>query len=258
METVEISVIMGVFSGSNTNELDRAVNSILTQTYKDFEFIIYDDGSNAKASEFIRELKNRDNRIIIIGSEENNGLAFSLNKCLDKAKGRYIARMDDDDISMTERFEKQREFLENHPEFDFCGCNAEVFDEHGEWGITKRPEHPTAKDYLKFSPYIHPTVMYRRATLMENGGYSVRKETLKCEDYEIFMRLYRTGFVGCNMQQVLFKYHVDRESYHARDFKFRLYEAKVRYENFKKMGLLFPLGWAYCLRPIFFHVSYFD
>jgi len=250
METVEISVIMGVFSGKNTNELDRAVSSILTQTFRNFEFIIYDDGSNPKASEFIRNLKNRDKRIIVIGSEENHGLAFSLNKCLEKAKGRYIARMDDDDISLPKRFEKQRAFLEEHPEYDWCGCNAKIFDEQGVWSVSTRPEHPTAEDYLKYSPYIHPTVMYRRSVLIENGGYRARKETLRCEDYEIFMRLYQAGFKGCNMQEVLFKYHVDRESYHKRDFKFRLYEMKVRYQNFKRMGLLFPFGWLYCMRPI--------
>ncbi len=250
MKTVEISVIMGVYSGKNTADLDRAVSSILGQTFRDFEFIIYDDGSNPEASAFIRDLEKRDKRIVVIGSEENHGLAFSLNKCLEKANGRYIARMDDDDISMPKRFEKQREFLETHPEYDWCGCNAKIFDEQGDWGVTTRPEHPTAEDYLKFSPYIHPTVMYRRATLMENDGYSVRKETLRCEDYEIFMRLFQAGFKGCNMQQILFKYHVDRDTYHARDFKFRIYESKVRYENFKKMGILFPFGWLYCMRPI--------
>ncbi|WP_035790616.1 glycosyltransferase [Butyrivibrio sp. FC2001] len=250
METVEISVIMGVFSGQNTNELDRAVNSILTQTFRDFEFIIYDDGSNPRASEFIKGLRDRDKRIIVIGSEENHGLAFSLNKCLEKARGRYIARMDDDDISLPKRLERQRAFLEAHPEYDWCGCNAKIFDEEGVWGVTTRPAHPTAEDYLKYSPYIHPSVMYRRSALIENGGYMARKETLRCEDYEIFMRLYQAGFKGCNMQEVLFKYHVDRENYHNRDFKYRIYEMKVRYENFRKMGLLFPFGWLYCMRPI--------
>ncbi len=250
METVELSVIMGVYSDQSTADLDRAVNSILTQTFRDFEFIIYDDGSCPESSRFIKELSKRDKRIVIIGSEENNGLAFSLNKCLENANGKFIARMDDDDISMPKRFEKQLSFLKEHPEYDFCGCNAKIFDEKGEWGVTTRPENPTAEDYLKYSPFIHPTVMYRREALFENGGYLARKETLRCEDYEIFMRLFRLGLKGCNMQQILFKYHVDRETYHTRHFKFRVYEAKVRFKNFKEMGLLFPFGWAYCLRPI--------
>lgn len=250
METVLLSVIMGVYSNQSTADLDRAVNSILAQSFRDFEFIIYDDGSCPDSSAFIKRLSERDKRIIIIGSEENHGLAFSLNKCLERANGKFIARMDDDDISMPKRFEKQLQFLNEHPEYDFCGCNAKIFDEKGEWGVTTRPEHPTAEDYLKYSPYIHPTVMYRREVLFENGGYLARKETLRCEDYEIFMRLYRLGFKGCNMQQILFKYHVDRETYHTRQFKFRVYEAKVRFKNFRDMGLLFPFGWAYCLRPI--------
>ncbi len=253
METnnpVEISVIMGVYNERARNDLDHAVNSILGQTFRDFEFIIYDDGSDTEVSEKIRILHRKDSRIVVIGSEENHGLAFSLNECLKRARGRYIARMDVDDISLPKRFDKQHRFLEEHSEYDWCGTNAKVFDSRGIWGHTTRPEIPTAKDYLKYSPYIHPTVMYRREILMDNDGYAAREETLRCEDYEIFMRLFQTGGRGYNMQEELLLYHLERERYHERDFRFRVYEAKVRYENFKAMHLLFPFGWLYCMRPI--------
>ncbi|WP_155834124.1 glycosyltransferase [Butyrivibrio sp. VCD2006] len=249
MEPVEISVIMGVYNERTRDDLDHAVNSILGQTFKNFEFIIYDDGSDWEVSEKIKALHRKDKRIVPIGSEENHGLAFSLNECLKRTRGRYIARMDVDDISLPKRLDKQYKFLEEHKEYDWCGTNAKVFDSAGIWGQTTRPEIPTAKDYLRYSPYIHPTVMYRREILMESGGYAAREETLRCEDYEIFMRLFRQGGKGYNIQEDLFLYHVERESYHVRSFKFRLYEARIRYQNFKEMGLLFPFGWVHCLRP---------
>ena len=94
----EISVIMGVYNELNKDILMEAVNSILHQTFEDFEFIIYDDGSCPEAATLLREVEGLDERIKLIGQDENHGLAFSLNACIDEAKGKYIARMDADDI----------------------------------------------------------------------------------------------------------------------------------------------------------------
>lgn len=248
--TPEISVIMGIYNQRYHGAIDRAVDSILAQSFSDFEFIIYDDGSDADISEKIRSLKKRDDRIVVIGSDENQGLAFSLNQCLGRARGRYIARMDADDISCPDRLMRERSFLEEHPLYDWCGCNARIYDEKGEWGHTVRPEIPAGNDYLKYSPYIHPSVMYRAQILQDIGGYDDGRETLRCEDYEIFLRLYQSGYRGYNIQEELLLYYIDRDGYHERDFKYRIYEAKVRYRNFRKMGILFPRGWLYCLRPI--------
>ena len=89
----EISVIMGVYNELNKDILMEAVNSILHQTFEDFEFIIYDDGSCPEAATLLREVEGLDERIKLIGQDENHGLAFSLNACIDEAKGKYIARM---------------------------------------------------------------------------------------------------------------------------------------------------------------------
>lgn len=241
---------MGVYNQWNRQILKEAVNSILTQSLKDLEFIIYDDGSDSAVAEYIQEFAKLDERIVIIGAQENHGLAFSLNACIDRAKGEYIARMDADDISLPERLEKQVEFLAGNPEYMWCGCSAYVFDEKGVWGERKMPEVPVEEDYLRFSPYIHPSVMYRAQVFEENDGYKVSKETLRCEDYEIFMRLHKAGYRGYNMQESLFKYRENQESYGKRKFRYRVNEAKVRYRNFKEMEILFPLGWIQVLRPI--------
>ncbi len=107
----EISVIMGVYNELNKDILMEAVNSILHQTFEDFEFIIYDDGSCPEAATLLREVAGLDERIKLIGQDENHGLAFSLNACIDEAKGKYIARMDADDISYSERLMKQKKFF---------------------------------------------------------------------------------------------------------------------------------------------------
>lgn len=246
----EISVIMGIYNQRYHGAIRRAVDSILAQTFTDFEFIIYDDGSVSEISAEISALKDLDSRITVIGSDENQGLAFSLNQCLYKARGRFIARMDADDVSEPERLEIQHNFLLEHPEYDWCGANAVVYDEDGEWGHTTRPEIPGVKDYMRYSPFIHPTVMYRADVFERAGGYDSGRQTLRCEDYEIFMRLYQEGMTGYNIQKDLLKYYTDRRGYHDRDFKYRVYEAQVRLRCFKKMGVLLPFGWLYCVRPI--------
>lgn len=245
----KISVIMGVYNQSNKEILNQAIRSVLNQTETDFEFIIYDDGSEEQTSQYIRTLKDLDNRIVVIGAKENNGLAYSLNVCIDIAKGEYIARMDADDISYPERFAEQVRFLEAHPEYQWCGCNAEIFDEKGIWGERNMVESPEKNDFLKFSPYIHPSVMYRAELFEKAGMYNVSKETLRCEDYEIFMRFHELGYRGYNIQKYLFGYREDKESYNKRKLKYRISEMKIRYRNFKKMKILFPKGWLYVVRP---------
>lgn len=246
----KVSVIMGIYNQWDEQILMDAVNSILTQTCTDFEFIICDDGSDQRAAEKINRLAELDSRIILIGEEENHGLAFSLNQCIGKACGQYIARMDADDISLPMRLEHQINFLDTHPEYMWCGCNTFLFDENGIWGERKMPEIPKDKDYLKYSPFIHPAVMYRAEIFEIMDGYKVSKETLRCEDYEIFMRFHQVGYRGYNIQENLFQYRETAASFQKRSIHARMNEAKIRYRNFKTMGILWPNGWIYVLRPV--------
>lgn len=250
MNEIKVSVIMGVYNQWDKKALHKAVRSILNQTLKELEFIIYDDGSAPEVSAWIRELETWDNRIVLIGRSENNGLAFSLNACIGKARGNYIARMDADDISLSKRLQVQFDFMEQNKQYAWCGCNAKLFDERGIFGERRMPEIPTPKDCLRYSPFIHPTVMYRRELFEQNEGYKEGKETLRCEDYEIFMRFLQRGYQGYNIQQTLFCYRENEMSYDKRTFQARFNEAKIRYKNFVKMELLFPFGWCYVLRPL--------
>jgi glycosyltransferase involved in cell wall biosynthesis len=249
-QQIEISVIMGVYNQWNKEVLFDAVQSILNQSMKEFEFIIWDDGSDQEAAKHIQELADMDERIVLAGKDENRGLAFSLNACIGMARGKYIARMDADDISLPDRLKRQYQFLESHPEYAWCGCNTNLFDAEGIWGSRMVPEQPCENDYLKYSPYVHPTVMFRSLVFDSNEGYLESEDTLRCEDYEIFMRLRRAGLRGYNLQECLFCYREDKAAYKRRKMTFRFREAKLRYRNFKQMGILFPVGWLYVIRPI--------
>ncbi|MCR5665895.1 MAG: glycosyltransferase [Eubacterium sp.] len=246
-----VSVIMGVYNQSNFKQFTQAVDSILHQTMKDFEFLIYNDGSSIEeVNTYIRQLETRDERIRVIESKTNHGLGFALNRCIDQARGKYLARMDADDISHPNRFAREVSFMEEHPQYMWCGSNCQLFDDEGTWGDGTRPELPGTDDYLKYSPYIHPTVMYRADLFEHVAGYDEAKRTARCEDYELFMRLFHMGYQGYNIQEPLLDYRVSRNEYHTRAFKYYLYEGQIRLEGFRRLGVLWPKGWLYVLRPL--------
>lgn len=250
MSNILVTVVMGVYNQHNKIELEQAVQSILSQTLADWELIICDDGSEGEAARNLKNYEKRDPRIRVIRHPENKGLAATLNTCIALAKGKYIARMDADDVSKPERLQKQYQFLENHIQYAFTGCNADLIDENGIWGVRIMPEEPGKKDFLPFSPFIHPSVMVRKNVYLMSGGYYVSKETWRCEDYELFMRLYAQGYLGYNMQERLFCYREDRANYERRKFRYRLDEAVIRRRNFKHLGINGPVGWIYTIRPL--------
>lgn len=247
---VKVSVIMGIYRQEDMNQLKQAVFSILNQSMKELEFIIYQDGIEKETETVLKIIAENDSRVVLLGEKENHGLAYALNCCMEKVRGEYIARMDADDIAKHDRLRIQLDFMEEHPEYAFTGCNAELIDEHGIWGKRRMPEEPEKKDYLPYSPYIHPTVMFRKKVLIECGGYHYSKATLRCEDYDLFMRLYISGKKGYNIQQNLFQYREDRSGYRKRKYRYRVDECHLRYHGFKKMGIYGIKGILYTLKPL--------
>lgn len=249
-KAIRISVIMGVYNQKEKHVLQQAVDSVLNQTFGGFEFLIYDDGSDPAEAQYLMELTAKDERIRLLRGEENRGLAHALNECLKVAQGEFIARMDGDDLSAPERFQTQLEFLEVHPECAFVGCSAELFDNEGVWGYRQMVEQPGEKEFLKFSPYVHPSVMFRRSVFEDAGGYLEIKDTRRCEDYELFMRLHCMGHYGQNLGGKLFRYREDRNWYDKRTFVQRIAEMKIRYRGFKAMGILNIKNLIYVVKPV--------
>ena len=135
------SVIMSVYNGERGQVLE-AVASILSQEFRDFELVLCDDGSGPDMAEFLTDLAARNHRIRLLRNRKNRGLAFSLNRCIGKAKGPILIRQDGDDRSLPGRLEALTAFLETHPQYDMVSSNVQLFDSRGTWGLMRYPETP--------------------------------------------------------------------------------------------------------------------
>ena len=250
MGNIEISVVMGVFNPENEEQLFQSVTSIINQSFQKWELFIYNDGSLEQYEKLFQKISYMDKRIIYIRSVENKGLSYALNQCIKKANGRYIARMDGDDISVPRRLDTLYQFLETHSEYQWVGSNAELIDTEGAWGCEKMQKVPRTQDFLRYSPYIHPAVMFRKEILEQSQGYCVSELTRRCEDYELFMRLHRAGYQGYNIQENLLLYREDEKGYQRRLYRYYIREMLIRYQGFRGLGLLKMKNMPYVLRPL--------
>jgi len=245
-----VSIIMSCFNPSDIDALHNTVMSLVKQSLEDWELILYDDGSCEPCAGFIRTAAGLDRRIRYVRSEINHGLAYSLNQCIAIAEGALIARMDDDDLSHPERLEKQVRFLRDHPDAAWVGSQAWLMDANGIWGIHTAPPEPGPKDYLTHSPYIHPSVVFRREALIGAGGYSVSPLTLRCEDYELFMRMTASGLRGYNMPDKLLYYQERRDILTKRSFRNCFCEMLIRFKGFRSLDLFSLRNLPYAVKPM--------
>ena len=245
-----ISVLLCVYN-PDKKQLYEAVKSIMEQSFTQWEMILYDDGSQENYKEWIYQMSCMDNRIHYIRNETHLSLAHGLNESMKLARGKYLARMDADDISHPKRFEKQFGFLEKNPLFMWVGSNISLLDDKGEkWGERKYPLCPQKKEFLKYSPYAHPSIMIRREKLLKYGGYKTGEHPYRSEDYELFMRLQAAGEQGINLQENLLDYRESVEGYQKRTLNFQVQEMLVRLEGFQKLGILNITTWAYVIKPV--------
>ena len=190
----KISILMGIYNCSPT--LAEAIDSILNQTCQDWEMILCDDGSQDDTCHIANNYAEQyPDKIILLKNETNQGLNYTLNKCLQHARGEYIARMDGDDISLPTRLEKELTFLEKHPEYDIVSTPMIFFDENGDWGRNYSIRQPQKKDFIKHSPvFCHAPCMIRRQAMMKVGGYTVNPKMLRFEDVNLWFKLYAAGY----------------------------------------------------------------
>jgi glycosyltransferase involved in cell wall biosynthesis len=184
-----VSVVMPVYNGAGY--LSEAIDSILRQTYTNFEFIIIDDGSSDESRTIIQEYQQNDSRIHPIFLEQNSGIVTALNTGLNAAAGKYIARMDADDISVSTRFEEQIHFLENHHDVDVISCYYQLIGPTGD-KLDDIIKLPITNLTILWSlcidnPIVHPGVVIRTEAVRNIGGY--RATYPHAEDYDLWMRL---------------------------------------------------------------------
>lgn len=189
---VIVSVIMSAYN--EAAYVEACVQSILDQTYSDFEFIIIDDCSNDGTMEILKKLSGVDKRISLIRNDQNEGLTRNLNKAFGRAKGKYIARMDSDDIAREDRLEKQVAYLEAHNDVDICGTWAYRIDDKGIGRIKLKPkvEDREIKSRLVCGNFmIHPSVMMRREVL-EKKHYDESYRTI--QDFKLWIDCWERKF----------------------------------------------------------------
>lgn len=206
-----VSILMSVYKESSVL-LQQSVDSILVQTYKDFEFIIILDApDNIEALQLLQYYVQKDSRIHLFINEVNLGLAGSLNRGLKECCGKYIARMDADDVSLPNRLEKQLAFLENNG-LDLCGSYVQTIDEnnHVIQNIVKVPySSDKIQRCLEMNNCVfHPTWFARKEVFDKNNGY----QGAYVEDYEFLLKAVQNGFSIGNVPCVLLKYRMSKNS----------------------------------------------
>jgi glycosyltransferase involved in cell wall biosynthesis len=202
-----ISIILPVYNGAAT--LSDAIRSILEQTFKNYEILLLDDGSTDSSLNVARTFS--DLRLRVIHDRANHGLAYRLNQGIDLARGRYIARMDQDDICFPERFAKQLAFLEAHPDIDLLGCRAIVF-RSAQNIVGLMPFHGATHEEICASPWnsirlVHPSWM-GRTEWFRHYHYRI-PEVVLAEDQELLLRAYPESRFAC-LGEVLLAYRRER------------------------------------------------
>lgn len=240
-----VSVIMGVYNSETT--LSSAVKSILNQSYSNFEFLICDDASTDDSLQLLSSFK--DQRIKILKNETNQGLAYSLNKCLERCSGHYIARMDADDVAFSTRLQVQVEFLEKHKNIDAVGTAVSVWDGKKIIGVRKFPEFPDERSLLKSNPFAHPTMMIKGSVYQKLNGYHVDRSTKRAEDLDLWFRFFSHGYAGYNIQSPLLRYTETEADFNKRSLSAAIGIAKVYLRGYRLLKM--PVYcYGYCLKPI--------
>jgi glycosyltransferase involved in cell wall biosynthesis len=205
-ETPRVTVVMAL---NRVDEyLKPAVESVLQQTFRAFEFLIIVDAACRQRQEELRQLGAGDRRIRILEAPSLGGLAFALNMGVAEARGEYIARMDGDDISRPERFEEQVRYMDEHGDVAVLGCRVQLINARSEKVSRNYPYFQTDKDIRRVLPFRnplpHPALMFRKSALFAVHGY---KYGHACEDHEMFIRMARNPEMKFfNMDRVLFDY----------------------------------------------------
>lgn len=198
-----VSIGMPIFNCEKT--LKSAINSVLNQTYSNWELILIDDGSKDRTLSVAKSFN--DSRIKVISDGLNLKLPHRLNQIITISKGKYFARMDGDDVSYPERLQTQVEYLENHPKVDILGTQILIFDDdgnpRGKSALTQSHQEICCRPWAGFS-LAHPTWMGK---LEWFSAHKYREEAIRMEDYDLLLRTYKTSRFAC-LPQILLGYRV--------------------------------------------------
>ena len=208
----KVSIITGVYNAENY--IRETIDSVLSQTLENFEWIVIDDGSKDKTTDILKGFS--DGRIKLV-QQTNMGLTATLNSCLKLSTGNYIARIDADDLWEKTKLQKQVDFLEKYPEYSMIATNYEQISESGDRLGRRHCPHigdheQICKAFIRFNPFAHSSVMFRKNVYEEIGGYN--PDFKYTQDYEYWIRI-ASNYKLCSLEEVL-TYH--RLSYQSISF----------------------------------------
>ena len=235
---------MGIYNCADT--LGEAIESVLGQTHQNLELILCDDGSGDNTYEVAKEYAEQDSRIVLLKNETNITLGPTLNRCLSVATGAYCARMDGDDLSVPDRFEKQVRFLEEHSKFDCVGTYMQIY---GTDKVRTVPEFPEIEVLARDNPCCHASIMMRTAVYKELGGYSDDPKLARIEDVDLFWRFYLTGHKAASIPEPLYIVRENVITYRRRRAKFNLILSRYRFKRCKEAHLN-KRHYIYCFKPL--------
>lgn len=210
----QISVLMPVYNAGPY--LIPAVESILSQTHRRFEFVLVNDGSTDGSGDVLARYAASDPRVRLLSNDRNSGIVTTLNRGLQACSGDYIVRMDADDIALPDRIEKQLAFVENDPSICLAGAALTYMDAAGnDLGVTRRSAIPAS--WLQQNTILHPTVILKRDTLIRNG-LRYQEKYRYAEDYYLWIQMSQVGRIAV-MNDVVLKYRLSAGASRVRQLK---------------------------------------
>lgn len=239
----KISILMGIYNCEST--LPRAIESIFCQSYTEWELIMCDDASTDGTYQIAEYYQHRfPEKIILLRNKENRYLAAALNRCLEYASGKYIARMDGDDEACPEKLEKQLQYLKEHPEVDLVGTSAMRIYREKRFFL-KAVEEPDRFTMRECIPFFHATILTYRYVYDRVNGYTVSERTRRAEDQDLWYKFFAAGFQGANLQEALYIIYETDNSIRKRKASDRWLTFRVVADGFQMLG--YPRRWL--IRP---------
>ncbi|WP_067441380.1 glycosyltransferase family 2 protein [Nocardioides jensenii] len=235
----KVSVIMATYNCVST--VEAAVESIMRQSYTNWEFIICDDGSTDDTFEVLQSLAERCPAIQLLRNETNRKLAHGLNRCLMSATGELVARMDADDVSTPERLEEQVRYLRCHPQVDLVGTSMRRFDSQGLGDVVHAVLQPDRHTLRRAVPFCHATVMAWRRVFDQLGGYTDEMSVERVEDIDLWFRFFRAGFQGRNIDLPLYLVREDISAVRRRTWRNRVNLFRTTVRGFAMLD--YPRWW---------------
>lgn len=249
----KVSVILAFFNNEKT--IIKSINSIFNQSYKNIELILVDDGSSDNSLNLIKK-KFKTKKIKIFLNKQNKGLAYSLNKGINKSKCNLIFRMDADDISKKNRIAKQVNYMKKNPNISLLGTNAYYFDGEGVYGKSnvKISDQKIKKNILYKNEFIHSSVVFRKMFFKKLGGYN--KSLKRGQDHDLWIR--GKNFNYANIKEPLVYHYKEKKPKNLQTYFYMfLITSKHLFKNNNILGILFFFNFIILLylKDIFIYIK---